>query len=323
MATNSALTAVENKIPGASSLVKKTEYNTKISKIENKVNVHSHDKYITTPEFNTMAADVFKARLAAQTDLIRKPNFDLKLKGIIDIVTKNKTKYLLVENELKELQKFDAAYLRGKKHFEEDGTQNFLIFQLMYRYFKRIAGVGSGNYIYFWKCKGLSDERLDSITASNYEITPELSFFCTTTRVEFNGSCLKQDKVTYNHGKIFNIYNVYEISKNYNISSYPVLEHCLFGAVSLTKNADIDNYKYSGYGGIGFDRHGEFSFGNGLGENCIIFEADLSSSSSHANNKKNDILVLGKDFVQGIMVQKFMQNNCIQLILLKKIKKFV
>ena len=193
----------------------------------------------------------------------------------------------------------------------------------MYRYFKRIAGVGSGNYIYFWKCKGLSDERLDSITASNYEITPELSFFCTTTRVEFNGSCLKQDKVTYNHGKIFNIYNVYEISKNYNISSYPVLEHCLFGAVSLTKNADIDNYKYSGYGGIGFDRHGEFSFGNGLGENCIIFEADLSSSSSHANNKKNDILVLGKDFVQGIMVQKFMQNNCIQLILLKKIKKFV
>ena len=46
----------------------------------------------------------------------------------------------------------------------------------MYRYFKRIAGVDSGNYIYFWKSKGLSDERLDSITASNYKITPELIF---------------------------------------------------------------------------------------------------------------------------------------------------
>ena len=73
----------------------------------------------------------------------------------------------------------------------------------------------------------------------------------------------------------------------------------MFGAVSLTKNADIDKYKYSGYG-IGFDRHGEFSFGNALGKICIIFGAELSSSSSHANNKKNNILVLGKDFVQRI-----------------------
>ena len=66
--------------------------------------------------------------------------------------------------------------------------------------------------------------------------------------------------------------------------------------VNLTKNADIDQYKYSGYG-IGFDRGDEFRFGNGLGRNCIMFGADLSSSS-HANNKKNNILVLGKDFVQ-------------------------
>ena len=66
----------------------------------------------------------------------------------------------------------------------------------------------------------------------------------------------------------------------------------------MTKNADIDKYKYSGYG-IGFDRKGEFSFSNGFGRNCIIFGADMSSSS-HANNKKSNILVIGKDFVQGI-----------------------
>ena len=117
--TNTALTAVENKIPDVCSLVKKTDYNTKISEIENRVNNHNHDKYITTPEFNTLAANIFKARLAAQTDLIRKPDFDSKLKGISDRVTKNKTKYLLVENELKKPQKFDAAYFRGKSHFEE------------------------------------------------------------------------------------------------------------------------------------------------------------------------------------------------------------
>ena len=153
LASNSALTAVENKIPDVSSSVKNTDYNTKISEIENKVNDHNHDKYITTPEFNTLAADVFKARLAAQTDLIRKPNFDSKLKSFIDRVTKNKTKHMLVENELKKLQKFDAAYFRSKNNFEEDSIQNYLVFQPMYRYFKRIASVGSGNYIYFGNIK--------------------------------------------------------------------------------------------------------------------------------------------------------------------------
>ena len=292
LATNSALTAVENKIPDVSSLVKKADYNTKISEIENKVNDHNHDKYITTPEFNTLAADVFKVRLAAQTDLIRKPEFDFKLKEISDRVTKNKTTQLLVENKLKKLQKFGAAYFRGKNNFEVDGKQNYLVFQPMYRHSKGIAGVGSGNYIYFWKSKGFSNERIDSITASNHKITTELSFYGTKRRVEFNGGCLKQDKVTYNHGKIVKIYIVYEISQNHSISSYPTSENCLFGAVSLTKNANIDKYKYSGYG-IGFDRHGDFSFGYGLGKKCIIFGADLISSS-RANKKIIIILFLVK-----------------------------
>ena len=140
---------------------------------------------------------------------------------------------MLIENELKKLQKFDAAYFGGKSHFEEDGTQNYLVFQPIYRYFRSIIGVGSGNYICFWKSIALSDERLNSNTAPNYKITPELSFCGTKTRAEFNGSCLKQDKVTYNHGKIVNIYIVYEISKNYSIITYPTLENCLFGAVKF------------------------------------------------------------------------------------------
>ena len=77
LATTSALTAVENKIPTVSSLAKKIDNNTKISDIEKKITDHDHDKYITTPEFNTMAASVFNARLAAQTDLIKKQNLIL------------------------------------------------------------------------------------------------------------------------------------------------------------------------------------------------------------------------------------------------------
>ena len=219
------------------------------------------------------------------------------MKKISDRVTSNKTKHLLVENELKKLKTFDLSYFKGKSHFEEDGTQNYLVFQPMERYFKRAAGVGSGNYRYFWKSKGLSNERINSNAASNHSITPELCYYCTKTRVKFSGSYLKQDKVTYNHETIVNIYIVYEISKNYNISSYPSLENCLFGAVSLTKHVDIDQYKYSGYG-IGFDRRGQFSFGNGFDRN-VIFGADMSSSV-HANNKVRNILVLDKDFIQGI-----------------------
>ena len=94
----------------------------------------------------------------------------------------------------------------------------------------------------------------------------------------------------------------------------------MFGAVSLTKNADINQYKYSGYG-IGFDRGGEFSFGNGLGKNCISFGADLSSSS-HAKNQKNNILVLCKDFVQGINGTKIYAEKLYKINLTEKNKKF-
>ena len=65
----------------------------------------------------------------------------------------------------------------------------------------------------------------------------------------------------------------------------------------MTKNADIDKYGYSSYG-IGFDRRSRFSFpSGGFGQNVLIFGADMSSSA-HIDNKKKDILVLGK--AQGL-----------------------
>ena len=64
-----------------------------------------------------------------------------------------------------------------------------------------------------------------------------------------------------------------------------ILNNCLFGAVTLSRNADIDKYGYSSYG-IGFDRKSSFSFpSNGFGQNVIIFGVDMSSSA-HINNKK-------------------------------------
>ena len=82
-------------------------------------------------------------------------------------------------------------------------------------------------------------------------------------------------------------------------NSDPTIKSCLFGAVTLTKNADIDKYRYSGYG-IGFDRRSSFSFpGGGLAQNIIIFGADMNSSI-HIDNKGKDILIVGKGLTQGL-----------------------
>ena len=131
--------------------------------------------------------------------------------------------------------------------------------------------------------KGLSDERINSITP----VTTDLNHYGSKIKVKFNGSCLKQDNITYTHGTIVNIYIVYEISKNINISSYPILESILSGTVSLIKNVDFDEYKYSGYD-TGFDKKGTFSVGTGFGRKSIIFGLDMSSVA-HVDNKKKDI----------------------------------
>ena len=128
LATKTALTTVQNKIPTVSSLVNKTDYNTKITEIENKLNNHNHDKYITTPEFNTLAADVFNARLKQANLVKKKTDFDNTVSSLDSKIAENKTKNKCIENELKKLKKVDSSYFIGKTYFEEDFVQNYLVF---------------------------------------------------------------------------------------------------------------------------------------------------------------------------------------------------
>ena len=166
----------------------------------------------------------------------------------------------------------------------------------MSKYFKAITNT---DYISSWKSKGLSAESIKLPTTSDNSLTPVLNYYGTKTRVKFTGSCLKQSKISYTHGKVVNIYIVYELGASSSHNNDPTLKNCLFGAVTLTKNADIDKYGYSGYG-IGFDRRGSFSFpGDRFGQNVIIVGADMSSSA-YIYNKKKDISVLGIDPTQGL-----------------------
>ena len=104
---DSKISEIEGKIPNVTNLATKTTLttvetalttDTKVTEIENKLNNHNHDKYIDTPEFNKLAADIFNERLS-QANLITKTNFDAKLSSLNKKITQNKTKHLLVENE--------------------------------------------------------------------------------------------------------------------------------------------------------------------------------------------------------------------------------
>ena len=84
----------------------------------------------------------------------------------------------------------------------------------------------------------MPDEKNNSIKTSDYGLTPYLDYYYNTNkiRVKFNGGCLKQDQSTLLHGGIANVYIVYESTNNFNVSSCPTLENCLFGTVKLTKH---------------------------------------------------------------------------------------
>ena len=209
------------------------------------------------------------------------------LKSLTKKVTSNKTKQLLVENELNKLlnKTFGSSYFIRKSHFEEDGTQNYSVFYLLNKYFILITNTLS---ILSWQSKGLSTESIDPTTTS---LSPSVNYVGSKIGVKFTGSCLKQsNKLIYTHGKVVNIYIVYGLGASSSNVNDPTLKNCLFGAVTLTKNADIDEYGYSGYG-TGFDRRGSFSFpGDGFGQNVLMFGVDMSFST-HFDKKKKDILV--------------------------------
>ena len=192
------------------------------------------------------------------------------------------------------------SYYCGKQYFDEgSGKLNYLAFLPMGKYFKLNSVVGVIDRVLSWQSKGISNESIKPPTTSNNTLNPRLSYNDTKIKVQFTGSCLKQPKFTFTHKKVVNIYIGYELVVSSSNVNDPTIKNCLFGAVTLTKNADFEKYKYSGYGS-GFDRRSRFSFpSGGFGQNVLIFGADMTTST-HIDNKKKDILVLGRGPTQGL-----------------------
>ena len=114
--------------------------------------------------------------------MITKAHLDAKFSSRNRKITANKAKNLLVENDLNKLKTYDLCYFIGKSHFEEDGTQSYLVFQPINRYFKVIANT---DYFSSWKPKGFSAENIKPPIHSDNSLSPAVSYYGTKMRVTF------------------------------------------------------------------------------------------------------------------------------------------
>ena len=106
-------------------------------------------------------------------------------------------------------QTFSSKYFFYKSHFADDGTQNYLEFQPVCTFFKKIA---NSDHISPWKSKRLSDGRIKPLIASNNNLAPALNHINTKLREKFDGSCSKQEKLKFTRKKLGNIYIFCEIN---------------------------------------------------------------------------------------------------------------
>ena len=216
--------------------------------------------------------------LLKKTDYnIRAASIDTKISSFDDKITKNKHK-------LEDAAVNTIILFLGKSIFDEGRWFSSLFnISTSIKYFQTITNT---NYISSWKSRGLCTESIKPFPTSDNIPTPLIDYYNYKIKVKFNGSFLRQPKVTFTHGKVVNIFIVYELVGSSFHSDDPTLKNCLFGAATLVKNADFDKYGYFGYG-ISFDRKSSFSFlDSGFGQNVLILGVHMSSSSHIDNIKK-------------------------------------
>ena len=145
----------------------------------------------------------------------------------------------------------------------------------------------------------MSEENIVNITKSGNNFSPIFVDQHILSDINFSKHCLINNNISIPK-KVINLYISYKLVpelRNFNTDF--ALNNCLFRSVKLTKNADPDKYKCSGYG-IGFNSRSEFLFIDGsFGKNVIIFWADINSSV-HIDNKNKDILILGEGPTQEL-----------------------
>ena len=226
-----------------------------------------------------------------------------EVKSIDDKTKKNASGILGFENRLKQKENIVDENQRGlsfNRGFFYYFQKHHLVYECKSSSFDTTITISNNTKIITWKSTGMFCNNMTAVKNASEDL-PELKVYgdyyvyLSGNRFQKNTDILKIFS-----NIIINIYCVYKldpISSSRDDTS--TVQNALFGVVGITKNADTSKYKYKGYG-ICFDEGGSFSKGNITnGKNVLIFGVD-ESSLVHANNKANNIYVMGDLFVQGI-----------------------
>ena len=240
--------------------------------------------------------------------MITKTDFDTKLKSVSDRVTNNKSKDILLDNELKKLKarvdssekiklndvQKEISFVRGFISYIQN---NNLVYECKANSMNfYISGINE------WKPKDIYDNSNKNIlypVENTKNIRPDIKHINGQLYIFFSGNYFIENFITIPNN-VVNIYVVYKLDliSSARNTDYTI-QNALFGAMKITKNTDSSKNNYKGYG-LCFHEGGTFSKGNiNNGRNVIIFGVH-ESCLVHANNKANNIYVMGDLFVQGI-----------------------
>ena len=191
------------------------------------------------------------------------------------------------------------SIFNGSKYFSSRIFQSYLAFISANKDIKYFTGT---TRIESWKSNGIVEEIIENITKSDSNFAPTFVDHHVLPDINSNGHCLIKNNISVPK-KVINLYISYTLGNQLrNLNSDFTLGNWLFGSVKLIKNADLDKYKYTGYG-IGFDSRSEPLFTDGsYGKNVIVFGADMSSSMD-VDNKGKDILIFGEGTTQGLIAE--------------------
>ena len=289
---NSKVTEVENKIKANDTLAKSV--GTRITSIETNLNGFKKSDLTGYAKKADFATDITtkKKNYVTNASLTNQLN-DLTSQHITDEVKK-------VEDKVNENKK-EIIFVRGFFSYEYHSD---LVYDCKLNLIKTHS-----HGILEWKPKNIYDPSSKNVLNSVQNIkliSSNIKNDGKGLHVFFSGNYFQQDIIAIPNNAI-NIYCVYELDPiDFSRNNEYTIQNALFGAIEITKNANTSKYKYKGYG-ICFDESESFSHvrkeGNcnhtTLARNVIIFGADMSFSK-HANNKANNIYVMGRDYIQKI-----------------------
>ena len=309
LTTKTALTTVENKIPDVRTLATKTSlssllpvstFNSKVTELEGKVTIvdNKFSGFIKKTDYD---AEITNASLDSKLNDLKAQHIADKVKEVDDKAKKNASDILGFENRLKQKQDTVDENQRGlsfNRGFFFYMDQSYLVYDCKigsFNFSSKKISVRKSTVIFNY----LDNSNMNAVGDSGNDL-PALKNDG-RMYVYLSGNYFTQNKVIVpNNNNVINIYCVYELQPIVPSRDRAfTVQNALFGAMQITKNSDTSKCKYKGYG-ICFDEGGTFSKGNiNNGRNVLIFGV-YESSLVHANNKANNIFVMGDLFVQGI-----------------------